>query len=253
MVTRPAHQAGPLVEMIEGRGGRVISFPVLAIADVPDPAPVLDLIDRLDHYDLAIFVSANAVERGIAMVTARRGGWPAGVALAAVGAGTGTALERHGIGVTFSPDSRYDSEGLLSSPALQAVNGRRVLIFRGQGGRELLADGLRGRGAHVDYAEVYRRVRPPGRWEAAIEGGAPHAVVVTSGEGLTNLYHMTGEVQRPLLLATPLVVISERIAAQARQLGFAKPPVVASQAADSAVTAAIAQWWAANKCMPSRQ
>lgn len=249
MVTRPAHQAGFLGEMIEARGGRVVCFPVLEITAVCDPRPTLALLDRLEAFDLAIFVSANAVTMGLPMVIERRGRWPATVQTAAIGASTAAALERHGLTATIRPARGYDSEGLLACPELQTVAGMRVVVFRGEGGRELLADTLRARGAQVDYAEVYRRVRPSGRWEQAAGPvpGLPHAIVVTSGEGLENLYQMTSDAQRPRLLATPLVVISSRIAERARAMGFHRPPVVAEQAGDGPVVAAIARWWAAEK------
>ena len=76
LVTRPAHQAGNLAATIRAAGGTPVLFPVLEIRDVKDPLPLLDLIARLDEFDLAVFVSPNAVEKGLDAVNSRRS-WPA--------------------------------------------------------------------------------------------------------------------------------------------------------------------------------
>src|SRR4029079_18360237 len=72
VVTRPAHQAAPLATMIRAAGGRPLLFPVIDIADVADQRPLTELIDRLDQFDRAIFVSPNAVYKALTLLTARR-------------------------------------------------------------------------------------------------------------------------------------------------------------------------------------
>src|SRR4029079_11082017 len=88
------------------------------------------------------------------------------------------------------PQTTYDSEGLLALPALAELRGKRIAIFRGEGGRDHLADALRARGAHVDCIACYRRARPAsgadGLAEALLQGRA-HALTITSSEGLDNL------------------------------------------------------------------
>ncbi len=243
MVTRPAHQARPLCDRIESRGGRVICFPVLEIAAVECGGPLQGLIGRLGEFDIAVFVSANAVARGVPMVLAR-GGWPPGTRVAAVGERTAGELARFGLTVDICPDRGFDSESLLAVAELNNVAGKRIVIFRGQGGRELLAETLRRRGATVDYAEVYRRVRPAAALGEVLHTQPfPHAIVITSGEGLHNLLDMTHDGDRQRLLAVPLVVISQRIGDTARALGFTHPPVVARQADDEAIVEAIRDWW----------
>jgi uroporphyrinogen-III synthase len=244
MVTRPAHQAGPLCEKIESLGGRVICFPVLEIAAVEETDALRDLIGRLHEFDIAIFISVNAVARGVPMVLAR-GDWPPGTRVAAVGERTARELMHVGLRVDIRPDAGFDSEHLLATADLADVAGRRIVIFRGQGGRELLAETLRGRGARVEYAEVYRRVRPSATLSEALRTQPfPDAIVVTSGEGLHNLCAMTEYGGRQRLLSTPLVVVSERIADTARALGFDRAPIVARRASDDAIVAAITRWWA---------
>lgn len=242
LVTRPAHQADGLCRLIEAAGGRAVRFPVLEIAEPHNPAALRPVMDRIEDYDLALFVSANAVERGLARIAAR-GPWPPRLRTVAIGAASARELERRGRRADIRPRGRYDSEALLALPQLQDLRGRRVVIFRGEGGRELLADTLRRRGAEVDYAEVYRRVRPTAPDTAGLlqrwEGGEIQVVVVTSNEGLRNLCSLLPSPARPRLYRTPLVVVSERMLQLAQELGFTAPIVVAERAADDAIVAAI--------------
>lgn len=245
LVTRPAHQADTLCHMIEQAGGRAIRFPVLAIAPPHDMTAPLATVARLAHYDLAIFVSPNAVEYGLDLIGAQ-GGLPAGLRLAVVGEGSARALRaRLGRGPDLQPSERYDSEGLLALAELQQVAGRRVVIFRGDGGRELLGQALRERGATVDYAEVYRRVRPAvdvAALAAQLAAGAVDIVTVTSSEGLRNLLELAGADNAARLKKLPLVVVSERTAALAQELGFSQPAHVAALASDAGLVEAVARW-----------
>jgi len=131
----------------------------------------------------------------------------------------------------LAPSTGADSEHLLALPELARVRGLRILIFRGEGGRELLAEALRARGAEVDYAECYRRGRPeaadPVPLLEALAAGRLRAVTVFSGETLDNLMGLLGEAA-PRLFAIPLFAPHPRIAAHAARLGFvaasATPP-----------------------------
>jgi uroporphyrinogen-III synthase len=221
VVTRPAHQARSLTRLISAAGGKPLPFPVIEIRDIEDKAPLLALIDRLDEFNMAIFVSPNAAEKGMALVKARRA-WPAKLKAAAVGSGGLKTLERHGITDVIAPVGRFDSEALLELPQLAAVSGWRVVVFRGDGGRELLGDTLRERGAAVDYVECYRRARPNADVEPLLKRwgrGEVDAVTVSSSEGLRNLYDMLGKLGQAWLKRTPLFAPHARIAANARALG----------------------------------
>jgi uroporphyrinogen-III synthase len=243
LITRPAHQALALAQKVEAAGGRVVLWPTLAIRPTGDPAVREQLGARLAAAHLVIFISPNAVEHAVAAVPATT--WRRGAALAAVGEGTARALrERLGRGPDLCPPTRFDSEGLLALPELQEVTGRRIVIVRGEGGRELLAETLRGRGAMVDYAEVYRRACPdasPAEAQAALAEGRVDVVVATSSEGLRNLLHLAGELAARLR-ALPLVVVSERMAREADALGFCSPARVAHGASDEALVEALLAW-----------
>ncbi|MBX3651125.1 MAG: uroporphyrinogen-III synthase [Burkholderiales bacterium] len=221
VVTRPAAQAGPLAGMIRAAGGLPILFPVLEILDTGDLAPLLEVVDRLDHFDLAIFISPNAVLRAMNQVAARRP-WPAGLRAAAIGKGSVRELKRFGITDVIAPARAFDSEGLLALPEMQRVAGWRVVIFRGDGGRELLGDTLAARGASVEYVECYRRARPRADAAPLLRAWARNevdAVTVTSSEGLRNLFEMVGRLGQSWLKRTPLLAPHPRITAAARELG----------------------------------
>lgn len=243
LVTRPAHQADRLCALIKAAGGTAVRFPALAIVAPEDPEAARAVVDRLAGFDLAVFISANAVQYGLALLGGAKG-LPAGLSIAAIGAATARALAQAGCRVDLRPEGGFDSEALLAAPELQDMAGRRVLIFRGQGGRELLADALRQRGASVEYAEVYRRARPEAsadgvlrRWQA----GDIHIVTATSNDALRNLYDLLGEPGRSQLRETPLVVVSTRMLKLARELGIAAEVMVAAPGDDTLVQA-IVDW-----------
>lgn len=245
LVTRPAHQAGRLAQLIEQAGGTAIRFPTIEIVPPLDPEPLLALLDRLGEFDLAVFVSPNAAEQTIGWLRARHLTWPARLAVASVGGATAAVLERHGLAVAASPDRRFDSEALLALPQLQHVAGKRVVIFRGDGGRELLAETLSRRGATVTYAECYRRVRPQADPAELIERwrhGEIDIVTITSTAGLRNLYETLGDTGRGWLTHTPIVVLSEAQAAACRRFGFTTQPLLATAASDEAILEAIRGW-----------
>jgi uroporphyrinogen-III synthase len=242
LVTRPAHQAGQLCELIAAAGGRPIRFPTLAIRDLSDTPAVDERLAHLADYRIAIFISPNAVRFGLAAI-ARHGGLPAGLKLATVGNGSAVALERAlGRAPDIVPTDAFDSEALLALPALQQVAGQRLLILRGEGGRELLAETLRQRGATVEYAEVYRREcpAPPDDGQDWLEKA--DIISITSSEALNNLVTLTPVSQRSRLLSKPLVVISKRTAQLATELGFHQPAIVTRLAGDEAILEAIRDW-----------
>jgi len=221
VVTRPAGQNERLAELIRAEGGEPIVFPVLEILDLADTRALVAAIDRLDEYRLAVFISPNAVDKAMNVVRARRE-WPAGLRAATIGRASEKALARHGVAGVIAPAGRFDSEALLALPALADVRGWRVVIFRGDGGRELLGDTLRERGATVDYVECYRRARPNADVEPLLKRwgrGEIDAVTVSSSEGLRNLYDMLGKLGQAWLKRTPLFAPHARIAANARALG----------------------------------
>lgn len=245
LVTRPRDQAEKLALLIEAEGGEAIRFPVIEITEPTDSQALLAVIDRLDQFDLAIFISPNAVNRAMNLILSRHGAWPRNLRIACVGRGSARELKHFDARNVIVPADRFDSEALLALPELQKVSGKRIVIFRGEGGRELLGDTLATRGAEIVYAECYQRIRPRAdvvpllqRWVR----GEIDIVVLTSVDGLHNLFDMLGPTGQPRLALTPVIVVSARMAEICRELGFKTKPLVAAQASDEAILEAIKTW-----------
>ena len=253
VITRPAQQAQELAAMIREAGGVPVLFPVLEIRDVEDLKPLLELISRLPGFDLAVFISPNAVNKAMNLITAR-GGLPRGILCAAIGRGSVKELARFGVTDAIAPSRRFDSEALLELPQLSEVRGKKVVIFRGDGGRELLGDTLAARGARVEYAECYRRGRPNPDSAPLLKAWARnelHAITVTSSEGLRNLYEMIGALARQWLRKTPVFVPHARIADAARELGLAR--VIVTEPADEGLMKGLIEHFAAGNGPGSRK
>ena len=240
LVTRPAAQADQLCSLLEAGGFEAIRFPTIEILDPLSLYQLEALSDEFDSVDLAIFVSVNAVQKGVEFILDRRD-WPEHTAIATVGARSAGALLPYGLSTDYVPEHEFNSEALLALDELQDMSGQRVVIFRGNGGREYLHDTLLARGAEVDYVEVYRRACPladEAALLALLQPGYLAAVTITSNETLQNLYDMAAAAGQPLLRELPLIVVGERQAALARQLGFSKPPLLAANASAEALVAA---------------
>jgi uroporphyrinogen-III synthase len=245
VITRPSAQAAGLARLVETLGGRAILFPVIEIVDVPDRRAVNALIDRLATFDIAIFVSPNAAVRGMAAIRARCP-LPAHLSVVAIGSGSARELERQGVPAVAAPISRSDSEAVLELPVLCDVRGKRVAIFRGVGGRELLREALTQRGAVVEYAECYQRVRPTADVRpllSALREGTADAFVCTSSEGVQNLSEMLSAEGQPLLTRTPMFVPHPRIAAAAVRLGIER--VIVTERGDEGIARSLEAHFAA--------
>ena len=223
VVTRPAAQSAALAAAIEAEGGTALCFPLIEISPLPDIAPLEELARRLEQFDFACFVSPNAVDHALGVVLRRRV-WPAHLQAVTVGPSSEAALARHGIAPVIAPRERFDSQALLALPALAAdkVAGKRVVIFRGDGGRELLGDTLVERGATVEYVTCYRRSRPAAEAQQLVgmaRAGCLDAVTLTSSEAVGNLIDLLGADAAEVLARTTLFVPHARIGERARELG----------------------------------
>jgi len=214
VITRPREPAEVLARALQARGARTFVFPALEIEDV-EPGPELAAtLAALPKAALAIFVSAHAVEKGLAAARTRAA-WPSHVEVAAVGEATAEALRNSGFARVISPAGRHDSEGLLETPRLQAVAGENIIVFRGEGGREHLRQVLESRGAKVAYAQCYRRRRPSADASALLgawDRGEVQAVSALSGETLENFVGMLGAGADGRLQKVALVVPHPAIA-----------------------------------------
>ena len=240
IVTRPARQADNLCSLLEQQGAHVLRFPTLEILGPRDGEAVTAAIQQAA--DWAIFTSANAVEYGIPLLQTAQPADSRQLKKAAIGKATAAALRQFDCTPDLIPLSPFNSEALLAMAPMQAVQGQKIIIFRGESGRELLADTLRHRGADVVYAEVYRRAKPNTDPQALIrrwERGEIHVAAVTSNESLQNFFEMLGAEGRRWLRKTPLVVISERTRDFANSLEVEIAPFVADEASDQAIVQAV--------------
>lgn len=235
-ITRPRDQGKNLCRLVEGAGGRAVLFPVIEIRPVAPPRAPDELTAELAAARLIIFVSRNAVTY-VETALADFFRLTSGKQILAIGEGTRMELYNKGLRDVLCPDAGLGSEALLELEALwpQNVAGNSVLVVRGVGGRDKLEQTLGQAGVTVKYLEVYeRRIPAPGRGtlENFWQDSPPDAIVITSVEGLHNLIKMTAGAWKERLLRTPLAVMSPRIRAAARSLGFVAEPVVAAAASD---------------------
>jgi uroporphyrinogen-III synthase len=236
LVTRPAHQAENLSRLIQERGGEAIRFPVLDIVARDNIDEVRHAFKNLDKFQWVVFISPNAVNFALKANNGKIDRLKA-ARFAAVGRATAQALEAAGLAVDVVPEKGYTSEALLAMPQMQQVKGQSCLIVRGEGGREELANTLRGRGAKVQYLEVYKRTIPSIDNSQVVQLLAQHrldVITITSGEALQNLLIMLGEKNHQLLLPIPMVVVSDRIGQLAAGMGF-KRIAVTENPADTAI------------------
>ena len=278
VVTRPREQATNLAQRILQTGGRAILFPLLEVSPVLDSQPLHALIARLHEFNLAIFISPNAVRYGMeAIITASKltspsqlsshnfvplangtdvgsnaeegnvnvlteqyNTLPATLKIATVGQGSVRALRNYGIKNVIAPQVRFDSEALLAQPELNQIAGWRVVIFRGNGGRELLGDTLRARGAKVEYVTCYQRARPQHQDATQLLTANPDAITVTSSEALGYLWDMLDNVAKKRLAAVPLFVPHARIAETAHKLGWGE--VVLTDEGDNGLISSLIAW-----------
>lgn len=242
MITRPAHQAEKLAKGINAAGGEIFLFPTLATIPTKLSNENKDKIELINHFDMIIFISPNAVEHGLNHILAISQ-LSDKVRLAAVGQGSANAIMTYlGKQPDIVPAENFNSEGLLATAAMQNVANKRILIVRGNSGREHLKDTLQQRGALVEYLEAYQRIKPATTTtdlEQYLQNNQIAAIVITSAESLKNLVELTPEKVRPQLLQVPLLLINNRLTDIAKEAGFSNKLFVATEASDDAIIEAL--------------
>ena len=235
LVTRPEAQAAPLCAALEELGAVAVRLPVLQIEAIADNQALQQVAENLAQIQKLIFISTNAVEYALPTLLAINPRLLKIIPCFAVGKSTAQALQTYDLNVKAAP-APFNSESLLTLPELQTLYNKRVVIVRGEGGRELLAESLTARGAQIEYCDVYRRVLP--QLEKTPE--KVDIILITSSEGLKNLIILLGDCA--WLRDTPLVLISERIAAPDWQA----PLFAATRASDEGLIQALLEWQQVN-------
>lgn len=260
IITRPQAQAATWAEQLTAQDFYPQHFCLLEIRPLVEPELERAIQNRIMDFDLyhkAIFVSQNAVHYAMEWIDRYWPQMPMGVEFYAVGATTAQMLASHAVHVEDLAQTQsggMTSEHLLQAPGLQDVEGQRIIIFRGQGGRGHMGDVLQSRGARVDYCELYKRCIPDNaivEWQSLLQDQATwknyhNVIALHSGESLEHLLQilvLSGDQQvkeqlRQQLFDATLLVPSERIRDLANTEGF-KHILVASNATDTAMTQAL--------------
>ncbi|UZT78757.1 uroporphyrinogen-III synthase [Ectopseudomonas chengduensis] len=247
LLTRPAEDCAALAQTLAAQGIVSHCMPLLAIEALDETPEQRSAFADLQCYCAVIVVSKPAARIGLQLL-AQHGTPTPDLPWFSVGAATAAVLAEQGLGVHF-PDLGDDSEALLALPALQqaiAAPAPRVLILRGEGGREFLAERLRSQGVSVDYLPLYRRVLPqyaPGELSRQVRAERLNGLVVSSGQGFEHLLQLASD-DWPALARLPLFVPSPRVAEQARAAG-AQIVVDCRGASAAALQAALEQFPAA--------
>lgn len=241
-LTRPPGQAQTLTFLLKDKGANIFHLPMLEIENLPHDRKIEKQIKKLDEYDMVFFVSTNAAKIGMELVSEQFSSIPDRPKFFAPGPTTASVLENYGIKAAF-PKKGMSTEAMLILPEIRQVlqdkkrKKKRALIFRGKGGRELLANTLRAKGVEVYYVELYRRVLPHYKTsylEEILKSNKPDGIVFSSAEAMHNFTALF-ETVYPDFIKIPIFVSSPRLKNIASKIGF--ETIALLQAADDASVA----------------
>ncbi|MFI8416160.1 uroporphyrinogen-III synthase [Serratia sp. NPDC078593] len=224
LVTRPSPFGEQLISRLRLLGRIAYHAPLIDFAPGADLPQLPQALQQLHYGDLVFVLSQHSVNYAHSVIGRAGLSWPVKPSYYAIGRSTALALHRITSLPVEYPHERQISETLLLLPALQKLEGKQAMILRGNGGRELLGDTLRERGANISYYECYQRspvhydgAEQSAHWQRA----GIDTLVVTSGEMLQQLYNLVPDYYRvSWLLHCRLIVVSERLATLARELGW---------------------------------
>lgn len=243
LITRPNPAGEELCELIRSHEGTALHFPTIAFTPPNDMQSFRETIQTIGEQDWLLFVSPQAVYASIPAIRQAWPNFPPQLSLAAIGGGTVKALQAAGYQSVTHPEVEWHSEGLLELPAFQSIAGKKIMLVRGEGGRDLLQQVFEERGARVSHLIAYQRVMPhldvsqPVHY---VKSNQLDAIVCMSFEGVKNLKTLLGDDAWPDLQNVPLLVSSERVKELAQGLGF-QTIWVANNASQQAVIDALAQ------------
>lgn len=231
LITRPGEAGQELVMMLDQRGIKAYHTPLLQILPGRELSLLPNYLKKLRSGDLIFAVSVNAVNYANEILCKTGLSWPNNVTYLSIGKTTATAFSKVTHNPVVYPKSREESEQLLALAELSTVSGKQALILRGNGGRKLLGQTLQQRGVSVIYCECYQRaVIDYDVKEIINQWQIQHidTIVITSNELLFQLFNLVPFDQREWLIQCRLIVVSERIAKMASQLGWYNVSIVNS-------------------------
>ena len=225
----------------DGRGDEILSAKLIAEGALLHHFPVMKITplesslnqDLISHYilnlflyDRAIFVSRAATFFVVDWLKHNSDLMPqvlpVGPRYYAVGKTTATELKKYNVDAEL-PECEFSSEGLLGLTSLQRLAGEKILIFSGVGGRQLLPDQLRSRGAVVSQCELYHRKISTDytrNINDLLYSNKLGVVIIHSGELLVHLVSQIPGEGLNKLKKLPLLVPSERVSLLAKNMGF---------------------------------
>lgn len=224
LVNRPSPAGEELVSRLRALGRVAWHAPLIDFSPGSDLPKLPALLHNMQAGDLVFALSQNTIRYANPMLKRNNLSWPTQLSYYAIGRTTALALHTAScLHVTYPPMGET-SEMLLSLPDLQNVSGKKVLLLRGNGGRELLGQSLAERGASVTFCECYQRspVYYNGSEQSADwQRAGVDILVITSGEMLQQIYTLVPDYYRSSwLLRCRLIVVSDRIATLAAQMGW---------------------------------
>ena len=194
IITRTREQASELMAGLEEMGANCLEYSTINIQPVESYELFDAELERLNEYHWILFTSLNGVKYFFERLN--KLGMDSrdlkGPDIATVGKSTADDLHRYGINADLIPNV-FTGEGLAQSLLDQGVEGRNILIPRAQQAREILPETLRGAGAQVTVAPVYRNVPTEGRREALreeLEKGDVDMITFTSSSTVRNFLSM---------------------------------------------------------------
>lgn len=241
LICRPEPEASRLARQFQAAGAEAHVFPLVEREPLPETPERRSTILSLDEFSHVIAVSPYAARLLLDELDIWWPQLPVGLYWYGVGAGTAKALAEYGLNPR-KPDEGWTSEALLKLPSLAHFEGERVLVARGEEGRELTRKTLEARGARVTVMPLYRRFCPnytSAQIHNALKTFAPDAIIALSGETLNNLIALCSNCSHNLY-DSPVIVPARRIADQARAAGF-NAPCIPESLADNDIVAAVAE------------
>lgn len=226
-LTRPVGQARNLTKLLEERGAKVFHLPMMEIEALPQNKALEKKVKKLDQYDMAFFISTNAAQIGMELIETFFPELPKEVEYFSPGPITAKVLQSYGLKVAY-PEKPMRTEGLLILPELRKIlqnkskKQKRAIIFRGKGGRELLANTLRSKGVDVDYVELYKRSLPEYKenyLKDILQTKKPDGIIFSSAEAIHNFTFLFEKIF-PSYTKFPIFVSSPRLETIAKDIGF---------------------------------
>ncbi|MDG2090073.1 MAG: uroporphyrinogen-III synthase [Gammaproteobacteria bacterium] len=226
-LTRPKDQAENLTDLLEKRGAKVFHLPLMEIQPLPQDKASLKKIKKLEQYDMAFFISTNAASIAMELVGEYYTELPTGIGCFSPGPVTAKVLESYGLKVAY-PKKSMRTEGMLILPELRKIlqkeseKKKQALIFRGKGGRELLAKTLRSKDVDVEYIELYKRAIPEYKkkyLKEILQSEKPDGIVFSSAEAIHNFTFLFEKIY-PEYYKFNVFVSSPRLVDVADKVGF---------------------------------